>query len=156
MNEITSHFIFPSGSRIWKPFHLGKDCEIGARVNIGALCHIGNNVEIGEGTRVQGSTYIADGCKIGKDCFIGPNVTITNDRHPPSQGKWSPVKIEDNVVIGGGSTLVAGITLSSGCIIGAGTVLTKSVASDEVWFGNPGKLKMTREEYETRRDENGS
>jgi maltose O-acetyltransferase len=62
------------------------------------------------------------------------------------------VQIEDNVVIGGGATLIAGITLSSGCIIGAGAVLTKSVASDEVWFGNPATLKMNRDEYEARRD----
>ena len=156
MDEQANHLTFPSGSRIWKPFHLGVDCEIAAEVNIGALCHIGNRVKIGERTRVQGSTYIADGCVIGKDCFIGPNVTITNDRHPPSLGKWAPVKIENNVVIGGGTTLVAGITLASGCIIGAGTVLTKSVASDEVWFGNPGTLKMSRDEYEARRDANGA
>ena len=152
MDEQTNHLILPSGSKIWKPFHLGENCEVAAEVNIGALCHIGNNVKIGEGTRVQGSTYIADGCVIGKDCFIGPNVTITNDRHPPSKGKWAPVQIEDNVVIGGGATLIAGITLSSGCIIGAGAVLTKSVASDEVWFGNPAALKMSRDEYEARRN----
>ena len=53
--------------------------------------------------------YIADGCTIGDEVFIGPNATLTNDRYPPSGGKWKPVIVQNKVVIGANSTIVAGV-----------------------------------------------
>ncbi len=86
--------------------------------------------------------------------FIGPNATLTNDRHPPSGGKWSPVVVEDKVVIGANATIVAGVRLCEGCVIGAGSVVTEEVPSEQVWAGNPAKFLMTLEEYESRRGSN--
>jgi len=128
--------------------------SIGSGTNIGALSHIGRDVTIGETCKIQGSVYIADGCIIGDEVFIGPNATITNDRHPPSGGKWSPVVVEDKVVIGANATIVAGVRLCEGCVIGAGSVVTEEVPSEQVWAGNPAKFLMTLEEYESRRDSN--
>ena len=73
--------------------------------------HIGSNVTIGKDCRIQGSVYIADGCTIGDEVFIGPNATLTNDRYPPSGGKWKPVIVQNKVVIGANSTIVAGAVL---------------------------------------------
>ena len=128
--------------------------SIGSGTNIGALSHIGRDVTIGETCKIQGSVYIADGCIIGNEVFIGPNATLTNDRHPPSGGKWSPVVVEDKVVIGANATIVAGVRLCEGCVIGAGSVVTEEVPSEQVWAGNPAKFLMTLEEYESRRDSN--
>ena len=86
--------------------------------------------------------------------FIGPNATLTNDRHPPSGGNWSPAVVEDKVVIGANSTVVAGVRLYTGCVIAAGSVVTKDVPSGEVWAGNPAKFLMTLEQYESRRESN--
>ncbi|MCH2435074.1 MAG: N-acetyltransferase, partial [Candidatus Poseidoniaceae archaeon] len=122
--------------------------------NIGALSHIGRNVNIGSRCKIQGSVYIADECVIGDEVFIGPNATLTNDRHPPSGGNWSPVVVEDKVVIGANSTVVAGVRLNTGCVIAAGSVVTKDVPSGEVWAGNPAKFLMTLEQYESRRQSN--
>tara|TARA_B100001113_G_C21072578_1_gene606205 strand:- start:245 stop:649 length:405 start_codon:yes stop_codon:yes gene_type:complete len=128
--------------------------SIGSGTNIGALSHIGRDVTIGETCKIQGSVYIADGCIIGNEVFIGPNATLTNDRHPPSGGKWSPVVVEDKVVIGANATIIAGVRLCEGCVIGAGSVVTEEVPSEQVWAGNPAKFLMTLEEYESRRDSN--
>jgi|TARA_B100001996_G_C18501818_1_gene531784 acetyltransferase-like isoleucine patch superfamily enzyme len=128
--------------------------SIGSGTNIGALSHIGRDVTIGETCKIQGSVYIADGCIIGDEVFIGPNATLTNDRHPPSGGKWSPVVVEDKVVIGANATIVAGVRLCEGCVIGAGSVVTEEVPSEQVWAGNPAKFLMTLEEYESRRGSN--
>jgi acetyltransferase-like isoleucine patch superfamily enzyme len=128
--------------------------SIGSGTNIGALSHIGRDVTIGEKCKIQGSVYIADGCIIGNEVFIGPNATLTNDRHPPSRGKWSPVVVEDKVVIGANTTIVAGVRLCEGCVIGAGSVVTEEVPSEQVWAGNPAKFLMTLEEYESRRGSN--
>ena len=143
----------PHGAIAWQPCMIASE-SIGSGTNIGALSHIGRDVTIGETCKIQGSVYIADGCIIGDGVFIGPNATITNDRHPPSGGKWSPVVVEDKVVIGANATIVAGVRLCEGCVIGAGSVVTEEVPSEQVWAGNPAKFLMTLEEYESRRDSN--
>ena len=84
--------------------------------------------------------------------FIGPNATLTNDRHPPSGGKWKPVIVEDGVVIGANATIVAGVRLNTGCVIAAGAVVTTDIPASQVWGGVPAKLLMTRDEYNSRRD----
>ena len=143
----------PHGAIAWQPCMIASE-SIGRGTNIGALSHIGRDVTIGETCKIQGSVYIADGCIIGNEVFIGPNATLTNDRHPPSGGKWSPVVVEDKVVIGANATIVAGVRLCEGCVIGAGSVVTEEVPSEQVWAGNPAKILMTLEEYESRRDSN--
>lgn len=143
----------PHGAIAWQPCMIASE-SIGRGTNIGALSHIGRDVTIGETCKIQGSVYIADGCIIGNEVFIGPNATLTNDRHPPSGGKWSPVVVEDKVVIGANATIVAGVRLCEGCVIGAGSVVTEEVPSEQVWVGNPAKFLMTLEEYESRRGSN--
>ena len=151
MNESDNSIIkLGSGATAWNPCMLGSH-TIGDGTNIGALSHIGKNVIIGKNCRIQGSVYIADGSEIGNDVFIGPNATITNDRHPPSRGDWSPVIVEDGVVIGANATIVAGATLRKDCVVGAGSVVISDIPKDEVWVGNPAKFLMSRIEYETRR-----
>ena len=56
-------------------------------------------------------------------------------------------------MIGGGATIVAGVTLHSGCVIGAGAVVLSDVESKHVMVGNPAKYLMDRASYEARRGE---
>lgn len=94
----------PSGATAWLPCIVASQ-NVGDGTNIGALSHIGRDVTIGEQCRIQGSVYVADKCVIGSNVFIGPNATLTNDRHPPSGGRWKPVIVEDEVVIGANATI---------------------------------------------------
>ena len=126
--------------------------SIGSGTNIGALSHIGSNVKIGRDCRIQGSVYIADGCDIGDEVFIGPNATLTNDRYPPSGGKWKPIVVQNKVVIGANATIIAGTVLNAECVVGAGSVVSSDVPAREVWAGNPAKFMMTLNEYNAKRD----
>ncbi len=151
MNDLNGRRVdLPNGAVAWQPCMIASD-SIGGKTNIGALTHIGREVVIGEDCRIQGSVYIADGCTIGNNVFIGPNATLTNDRYPPSGGKWSPVIVENDVVIGANATIVAGVRLNSGCVVAAGAVVTTDIPMNQVWGGNPAKFLMTLEEYEARR-----
>ena len=141
----------PNNATAWQPCMVAAE-SIGQGTNIGALSHIGSKVRIGKDCRIQGSVYIADGCLIGNEVFIGPNATLTNDRHPPSGGNWAPVIVQDKVVIGANATIVAGVILNAGCIIGAGSVVTTDIPQNEVWAGNPARFLMTAEEYNSRRE----
>jgi len=140
----------PNGAVAWQPCMVASE-SIGKGTNIGALSHIGRDVVIGEDCRIQGSAYIADGCVIGNNVFIGPNATLTNDRHPPSGGKWSPVIVEDGVVIGANATIVAGVHLFACCVVAAGAVVTTDIPMNQVWAGNPAKFLMMLDEYQSRR-----
>ena len=142
-----------SSSKAYKPCYIGKGLVAGNNIVIGSMCHIGRLVEIGDGTRIQGSTYISDCTKIQSNVFIGPNSTILNDKYPPSgtNKKWAPVTICENAVVGGGSTILPGVTIGVNAVLGAGSVLTKSIPNDEVWKGNPAKFHMHRKDYDERR-----
>lgn len=137
----------------WLPCHIGEGAIIGSNCVVGCLAHIGRNVALGDGTRVQGGAYIADCSQIGEGVFIGPNSTILNDRHPPSGSSelWHPVEVGQDAVIGGGATLVAGISIGARAVVAAGAVVTKDVPADEVWAGVPAQFLMSRLDYEGRR-----
>ena len=143
----------PNNATAWEPCMISTD-SVGSGTNIGALSHIGSDVTIGRDCRIQGSVYIANGCKIGNEVFIGPNATLTNDRYPPSGGKWKPVVVHDKVVIGANATIIAGVVLNAECMVGAGSVVTSDVPTREVWAGNPAKFMMTLQKYNTKRDRN--
>jgi acetyltransferase-like isoleucine patch superfamily enzyme len=154
MNDLSGHRIeLIGGATAWWPCLVGSD-SIGNGTNIGALSHIGKDVKVGINCRIQGSVYIADGCSIGNEVFIGPGAVLTNDRHPPSKGIWSPVIVEDKVVIGANATIVAGVKLHTGCVIAAGAVVITDIPPQQVWGGNPAKQMMMRKEYESRRGRN--
>lgn len=76
--------------------------------------------------------------------MIGPGVVTTNDHFPELPvGDWSKrfkrTTIKDKVSIGANSTIVCGVTLENNCMIGAGSVVTKSVKENEIVFGNPAR-----------------
>ena len=142
-----------NGSVAWGPCHVGNGVIIGSDCSVGALAHVGSDAILGDRVRVQGGAYVASICELGDDVFIGPNATLLNDRHPPSQDrrKWLPVIVKDGAVIGGGATILPGITIGEKAVIAAGSVATKDVPSSQVWAGNPARFMMNRDEYEASR-----
>ena len=115
--------------------NLWGDNQIGEGTRIGAYVEIGNAV-IGKNCSIQAFCYICPGTVIGDDVFMGPRVTILNDKYPPSYGKhWHPVTIKSGASIGGGTTILPGVTVGEKAIIGAGSVVTKDVPDGETWYG---------------------
>lgn len=108
--------------------------RIGKGTRIGSYVEIANSI-VGENCNIQAFVSIPDGTTIGNNVFIGPKTTFTNDKHPPS-GELSPVVVEDNVSIGANCTLLPGITIGEGTIIGGGSVVTKSTKGG-IYYGNP-------------------
>ena len=143
----------PNGGVAWLPCMVGEHCTFGESVSVGCLAHVGRSVSMGNRVRIQGGAYIADGCELADDCFIGPNATLLNDRHPPSNDSalWQPVLVETGAVIGGGATILPGVTVGEGAVVGAGAVADKDIPAGEVWAGVPAKFIMTRVEYEAKR-----
>lgn len=129
-------------TKIWHEHmsNIGK-CLIGDYCIIHSHVWIGDDVHIGDKTKVQAFSFIPTGVTIGGSCFIGPRVTFTNDKHPPSNGKgWTKTIVEDNVSIGACATILPGITIGEGSVIGAGSLVTKHVPRFSTVYGSPARV----------------
>ena len=124
---------------------LGK---IAGRIDIQApfYCDYGCHIEVGENFYANFNCVFLD-CnyiKIGNNVFLGPNVQVYAATHPVIaseriKGPESalPVTIGNNVWIGGGSIICAGVTIGDNSTIGAGSVVVKDIPSDVLAVGNP-------------------
>ena len=131
------------GTKLWKPAlsNIGE-CVIGNNCTIHSHVWIADRVKIGDRCKIQAFAFIPEGVHIGDDVFIGPRVTFTNDKNPPS-AQWADTIVEDGVSIGAGSVILPGITLGKGCKIGAGSVVTKNVPPNTLVCGVPARQRNT-------------
>ncbi len=130
-------------TNIWQFCVIFPKAEIGNNCNICANVLVENEVKIGNNVTIKSGVQIWDGVTIEDNVFIGPNVTFTNDLFPRSKSPdW---KLEQTIVkkgasIGANATILCGITIGENVMIGAGSVVTKSIPDGEVWYGNPAKF----------------
>lgn len=111
-------------------------------VESGACLKIGDNVGMSS-TRM----WVHEGVVIGDNVKIGACVLITDtDAHPmdymarrtTNEGtKFAPIVIEDDVWIGAHAIILKGVTIGARSVIGAGSVVTRSIPADSVAAGNP-------------------
>jgi len=131
-----------AGTKIWVNSHIRSGAVIGMNCSIGKDVFVDSEVVIGDGCKVQNGAQLYRGLTLGNLVFIGPGVIFTNDHRPRAQGEWVvvPTLVEDFASIGANATIVCGVTLKRGCLIGAGSVVTKSVEAFAEVHGNPARL----------------
>ena len=116
---------------MFPPFYTdcGKNIKIGKNVFINACCRFQD----------QGGIEIGDGSLIGHNTTIA---TLNHDFNPAKRQNLtpSPVKIGKNVWIGSDCTILPGVEIGDGAIIGAGSVVTKSIPTNAVAVGNPARV----------------
>lgn len=107
----------------------------------------GKPVTIGKGCFIQQccTFFGRGGITIGNDVFIGPKVNLITINHDPNPDHRSatygrPIVIEDKVWIGINSTILPGVKIGYGAIVGAGSVVTKDVPAMTVVAGNPARF----------------
>jgi len=144
VNPINCSFVrsdIPKSTRVWNYVNIQKGVKIGERCNICDCCYIETGVKIGYNVTIKNGVAIWDGITIRNNVFIGPNVVFTNDKYPKSRHSFKKIEtlIKDGASIGANSTILPGITIGKNSVIGAGSVVTKSVPDNETWFGNPAR-----------------
>lgn len=128
---------------IWQFCVVLKDAVIGENCNINCQVLIENDVKIGDNVTIKPGVQIWDGITLEDNVFIGPNVTFTNDHYPKSQNKeFKLLKtvIQEGASIGANATILGGITVGKNSLVGAGSLVTKNIPSNEIWIGNPAKF----------------
>jgi UDP-2-acetamido-3-amino-2,3-dideoxy-glucuronate N-acetyltransferase len=126
-------------------------CEIDDNTKIGTFVEIQKGSKVGKNCKISSHTFICEGVTIEDNVFIGHNVTFINDLFPratTSDGKiqtendWKciPTIVKKGASIGSSVTVLCGITIGENAIVGAGSVVTKSVSPNTIVVGNPAKL----------------
>lgn len=134
---------FGAGVTIVEPVNL-YECVLGDSVFIGPFCEVQKGVVIGDRTRVQSHSFLCELVTIGTDCFVGHGVMFINDRFSgggPARGdmsKWEATRIGDRVSIGSNATIMP-VTICDDVVIGAGAVVTRSIAKPGIYVGNPAR-----------------
>ncbi len=120
-------------------------CQIGDNSFIGPFVEIQKNVQIGKRNKIQSHAFICELVTIGDDCFIGHGVMFVNDLFSsgkPANGNkdlWKSTIIGNNVSIGSNSTILP-VNICDNVVIGAGSVVTKSINESGIYAGNPAKF----------------
>jgi UDP-2-acetamido-3-amino-2,3-dideoxy-glucuronate N-acetyltransferase len=129
-------------TRIWQFCVVLKDARIGDGCNICSHCFIENDVRIGNNVTIKCGVYLWDGITIEDNVQIGPNVTFTNDKYPRAKQpfKLQQTRIMKNASIGAASVIMGGVIIGENAMIGAGSLVTKDVPANELWFGRPAKF----------------
>jgi len=129
-------------TKVWQYAIILEGARIGENCNINAYCFIENDVVIGNNVTLKCGVYIWDGVIIEDDVFIGPNATLTNDKYPRSKDypdQFVKTIFKKGASIGANASVLCGITIGENSMIGAGSVVTKDVPANTIWYGNPAK-----------------
>lgn len=132
------------GTLVWQFTVILAKAVIGKNCNINCNCFIENDVVLGNNVTIKSGVQVWDGVRIEDNVFVGPNVTFTNDLIPRSKKyprEFKKTILREGSSIGANSTLVSGIEIGEKAFIGAGSVVTKSIAPYTVWYGNPATHK---------------
>lgn len=112
-------------------------------------CDYGYNISVGENFYMNHNCIILDGAKVefGDNVFIAPNCSFYTAGHPIDIKQRNmgleyakPIKVGNNVWIGGNVIVLPGVVIGDNVTIGAGSVVTKDIPSNVIAFGNPCKV----------------
>ena len=119
------------------PLFIGDECDIGAHVIISSISNI----------TLENNVLIAGNCYIG-----GARYNLSDLETPIMyQGIYSrgPITIGANTWIGASATILDGVAVGKGCVIGAGSIVTKNVPDYAIVVGNPAKVISSRKKDQT-------
>lgn len=131
-----------AGTQIWQYTVVLPGARIGRDCNLNAHCLVENDVVIGDRVTLKCGVFLWDGMTVEDDVFIGPNATFTNDKFPRSRKppeEFQRIVLKRGASIGANATILGGVTIGEGAIVGAGSVVTHDVPPGVIVCGNPAR-----------------
>mgnify|MGYP001575537943 FL=1 len=129
-------------------------CEIGDNSKIGAFVEIQKGARIGKNVKISSHTFICEGVIVEDEVFIGHNVSFINDKYPraTSAGRlqtekdWKPIPtlVKKGASIGTSATILCGVIIGEGAMVGAGSVVTRDVPAGAIVVGNPARMRKKK------------
>lgn len=132
-----------AGTRVWAFAHVLPAAKIGRDCNICDHVFVENDVTLGDRVTVKCGVQLWDGVHLEDDVFVGPNVTFTNDPFPRSKARpdhFATTNVRSGASIGASATILPGVEIGSFAMVGAGSVVTRSVPARAIAVGNPARI----------------
>jgi UDP-2-acetamido-3-amino-2,3-dideoxy-glucuronate N-acetyltransferase len=132
------------GTRVWAFAHVLAGARVGTDCNICDGVFVEDGVVVGDRVTVKCGVQLWRGVELEDEVFVGPNATFTNDRFPRSR-RWleshPPTVVRAGASIGANATILPGLEIGRGAMVGAGAVVTRSVPPHAIVVGNPARIK---------------
>ena len=150
--EVSKKAIVGNKTSIWNQAQIREKAKIGKNCIIGKNVYVDFGVIIGNNVKIENNVSIYHGVTIEDGVFIGPHTCFTNDKIPRAINPTGSLKkstdwnlsktlVKKGASIGANSTILSAIKIGKFALIGAGSVVTKSVPDHGLVYGNPAKLK---------------
>lgn len=131
------------GTKIWHFSHIMSPCVIGEDCNIGQNVVISPEVILGRNVKIQNNVSVYTGVICEDDVFLGPSMVFTNVINPRShvirRNEYQPTILRKGASVGANATIICGNEIGEYALIGAGSVVTKSVKPYALVVGNPAR-----------------
>jgi acetyltransferase-like isoleucine patch superfamily enzyme len=126
-------------------------CRIGDDSKVGTFVEIQKNARIGARCKISSHTFICEGVVIDDEVFVGHGVMFINDRYPQAanpdgspqtEADWTvePTRVKRRASIGSNVTVLCGVSIGEGALVGAGAVVTRDVPDFAIVAGVPARV----------------
>ena len=126
-------------------------CTIGDDSRIGAFVEIQKNARVGVRCKISSHSFICEGVEIADGVFVGHGVVFTNDRYPrattgdgipQTEADWTleTTRVGRFASIGSHATILCGLSIGEGALVGAGAVVTHDVPDYAIVAGVPARV----------------
>jgi acetyltransferase-like isoleucine patch superfamily enzyme len=149
LSVIRSHAVIYAGTTIGQAFQTGhgalirEECVIGDDCSVGSGSVVEFRVRLGNSVRLHSRVFVPEYSVLEDGCWLGPNVVVTNARFPAARRTKQTLEgvlIRRAAKIGANSTLLPGVEIGEGALIGAGSVVTRRVPPWALAYGNPARI----------------
>ena len=131
------------GTRIWAFAHVLPGAVVGEDCNLCDGVFVEGGAIVGDRVTIKSGVQIWDGVELEDDVFVGPNATFTNDPYPRSR-RWLETYprtiVRTGASIGANATILPGVEIGRGAMVGAGAVVTRPVPPNAIVMGNPARI----------------
>ena len=127
------------------------NCSVGDRTRIGAFVEIQSGAMIGRDCKISSHSFVCSGVTIEDGVFVGHGVMFINDRYPAAvnpdgslqtASDWIMLetRVKKTASLGSNATILGGVTVGEGALIGAGAVVTHDVPDYAIAAGVPARI----------------
>ncbi|MGB2941073.1 MAG: acyltransferase [Candidatus Dormiibacterota bacterium] len=148
--EVDESAVIGPGTSIWNEAQVRDRARVGAQCVLGKGVYIDIDVVVGDRVKLENRVSVFKGARIESGVFIGPHSCLLNDKRPratlpdgtlKAEVDWEAtgVVVEEGAAIGGGCTVLPGVTIGKHAMVGAGSVVTRDVPAHSLVMGNPAR-----------------
>lgn len=134
-----------AGTTVWHFCHVMSGARVGDNCKLGQNVVVSPGVILGNGVKVQNNVSIYSGVVCEDDVFLGPSCVFTNIINPRSsidrRSAFQETIVKKGASIGANATILCGLEIGAYALVGAGSVVTRSVPPFALVIGNPARQR---------------